>query len=148
MYRNILIATDGSALAQKALTHGLALAEKLGASVTVVTATEMWPLALDLAPEEIDAHQAIAEYERVAENSAGNILEVAAEEALIVGVPCEVRHFKDCHPSDGILEAARATQSDLIVLSTHGRRGLNRILLGSTASEVLTHSTIPVLVVR
>ncbi len=61
---------------------------------------------------------------------------------------CEILHVKDKHPAEGILETAKNKGSDLIVMASHGRRGIQKILLGSVAIEVLTHSTIPVLIVK
>jgi len=148
MYQKILIAIDGTPLAQKALTHGLALAKSVGASVTVVTVTEALSLAIDFAHAELQGTEAFKEYERVIDNSAGNILSVATEEAMLIGVACETHHVGDSHPAEGILEAANDARCDLIIISSHGRRGLDRVLLGSVANEVLTHTKIPVLIVR
>lgn len=148
MYKKILIATDGSDLAGRALDHGLALAKAVGAEVVVVTVTEMWS-ALEMSREVAnDSLHAIETYEKIEAGRAKSILEAAAERAKKAGVGCETRHVSDRRPSEGILDAARVTDCDLIVMATYGRRGVNRVLLGSQANEVVTHSDIPVLVLR
>jgi nucleotide-binding universal stress UspA family protein len=70
------------------------------------------------------------------------------EVAEMIGVSCETLHVKDRHPGEGIIETAREKACDLIVMASHGRRGLGRLILGSVANEVVTHSTIPVLIYR
>ena len=82
-------------------------------------------------------------YETLAANYAGKILAAAAEDAKAAGVACETRHVSDRHPSDGILEAAKDAGCDLIVMSSNGRRGFKRLLLGSQATAVLTRVLSP-----
>lgn len=148
MYKTILIATDGSDLATKGLHHGLALAKALGAKVTLVTTTEMWPV-LDIAQEaETGVLHPTDEYEKAAAAAAQRILAAGADAARAAGVTCETLHVKDKVPAVGIVEVANSINCDLIVIASHGRRGLQRALLGSVANEVLTHSKVPVLVVR
>jgi nucleotide-binding universal stress UspA family protein len=148
MYKNILIATDGSELATKALEHGLALAKRDNARVTVVTVTEPWS-AMDIAHEVRQGQQnPIARFEELAASAAGRILEAAAQRAKAHGVACECLHVKDQHPAEGIIATAKDKGSDLIVMASHGRRGVSRLLLGSQAHEVLTHCTVPALIVR
>jgi nucleotide-binding universal stress UspA family protein len=145
MYKHILIATDGTELSDKALHQGLALAKALGAEATVVTATEPWEsvivgeVAVVLPPEK---------FEEMASANAMGVLNKAKELAEKDGVACRTLHVRDRHPADGILAAAQEKGCDLIVMGSHGRRGLSRMVLGSKANEVMTHSTIPVLIVR
>ena len=145
MFKNILIATDGSELASKALHNGLTLAKALGAKITAMTVTEPW---LAVAPGEMAIAFPIEDYEKAVKENAGHILRSASALAAELGVTCETRHVKDTFPADGILEAARAERADLIVMASHGRRGLSRLFLGSQANRVVTQSTIPVLVCR
>jgi nucleotide-binding universal stress UspA family protein len=87
-------------------------------------------------------------YERIAHDHAQNILANAAMAAKAAGVVCETLHIKDVLPASGILQAAQERGVDLIVMSSHGRSGLARLLLGSEANEVVSKSTVPVLICR
>jgi nucleotide-binding universal stress UspA family protein len=148
MYKHILIATDGSELATKALDHGLALAKRDNARVTVVTVTEPWS-ALEVAHEaRLRRPDPIGHFEELAAAAANRILDDAAQRGNAHGVACERVHVKDQHPAEGIVATAKDTGCDLIVMASHGRRGVSRLLLGSQAYEVLTHCTVPALIVR
>jgi nucleotide-binding universal stress UspA family protein len=146
MYKHILIPTDGSELSNKAIRHGVALAKALGAEVTLATATEPWDavvvgeVAVVLPPEQ---------YEATASASATNVLAAARQIAEQEGMTgCHALHIKERHPAEGIVEAAKEKDCDLIVMASHGRRGFSRMILGSEAYEVVTHSAVPVLIVR
>jgi nucleotide-binding universal stress UspA family protein len=115
MYKHILIATDGSELAGRAVEPALMLP--------------------------------IDEYERAAKENADRILSAVSSAADEAGVECETVHVND-FPAEGIIETAKAKGCDLIVMASHGRRGLSKLLLGSQASRVLTLSEVPVLVCR
>ena len=145
MYSKILIATDGSQLAKKAVEHGLKLAGSLEATAVIVTVTEMWT-ALDIS--EAWQQETIAAYETGAERSAQAILDEATELAASLGVACEGHHVRDRHPAEGILEKAELEDCDLIVMASHGRRGIKKMLLGSETAEVISLSEKPVLVLR
>jgi nucleotide-binding universal stress UspA family protein len=148
VYRKILIATDGSDLANRAVEHGLVLAKAVGAEVVFVTVTEMWS-ALEMSREAgKKVLHAIETYEKVEADRATTVLTAATDRAAAAGVRAETRHVSDMRPSEGIIDAARDTGADLIVMATHGRRGVNRVLLGSQTNEVVTHSETPVLVLR
>ncbi|CBL45199.1 Universal stress protein [gamma proteobacterium HdN1] len=147
MYQKILIPTDGSELANKGLEHGLRLAAATGAKAVVLTATEPW--------QPIDAGQVwggssilMEEYNKRSRDSADAILAHATKRAAELGAACEPLYQPDRYPADAILDAAKSEGIDLIVMATHGRRGLNRLLLGSQANVVVTHSLVPVLMVR
>jgi nucleotide-binding universal stress UspA family protein len=145
MCDHILIATDGSELAGKAVAAGFDLARQLGAQVTAVTVTEPWTAmvtseaALGFPPKE---------YEKSANEAASRILLGVSKLARKADISCATVHAKDQYPADGILDAAKKNHCDLIVMASHGRRGLGRLLLGSEAVRVLTHSTLPVLICR
>jgi nucleotide-binding universal stress UspA family protein len=148
MYKQILIATDGSELAGRAVAHGLALAKEVKAPVTLVTVTQPWS-ALELAHEARLGHtNPINQFEDMAAASAKTILDAAAQKAKIAGVACEVVHVPDQHPAEGIIAIAEKQGCDLIVMASHGRRAVGRLLLGSQANEVLAHSKVPTLIVR
>jgi nucleotide-binding universal stress UspA family protein len=145
MYKNILIATDGSELAGKAIAAGFALARELKSAVTVVTVTEPWTAYVS---GEAGIAFPVDEYEKSTRENAAHILGGVSKLAHKAGLTCATIHAKDQYPSDGILETAKARGCDLIVMASHGRRGLGRLLLGSQAVRVLTHSDVPVLVCR
>ena len=148
MYRHMLIATDGSELAGKAVNQGLALAKRLDIPVTVVTVTESWNV-LELGRMARQGNQnPITQFEEMAIAAATNILEKVKQTANSQGVTCDVIHVQDQHPAEGIIAAAEKSGCDLIVMASHGRRGFDRVLLGSQANEVLTHSKVPALIVR
>ncbi|MDQ8700185.1 universal stress protein [Hyphomicrobium sp. LHD-15] len=145
MFKHILIGTDGSELAQKAVTEGLELAKCSGAKVTVINVTEPW---VAVAPGEIAMAFPIKEYDESVAANAAQILSAVETQAKALDVACTTLHVKDQFPAEGIVETATQRGCDLIVMSSHGRRGLMRFLLGSQAIKVLTHSAIPVLVCR
>jgi nucleotide-binding universal stress UspA family protein len=145
MYKHILIATDGSELAGKAVAAGLELASRIGAKVTAVTATEPWSTMTLGEPAALAFP--IEDYEKGAAENARRILSVVEEAAKQWKVACETVHASD-FPAEAIIETAKTKGCDLIVMASHGRRGMARMLLGSQAVAVLTHSTIPVLVCR
>ena len=148
MYKRILIATDGSELAGRAVAHGLALAKAVNAPVALVTVTQPWS-ALQLAHEaRLGSTNPINQFEDMAVASAKAILDAAAQKAKAAGVACDLVHVADQHPAEGIIATAGKQGCDLIVMASHGRRGVGRLLLGSQASEVLAHSKVPTLIVR
>ena len=145
MYQHLLIATDGSDLAQKALAQGLALAASLHARVTAVQVTEPWAAVVG---GEMALAFPVKEYEIAAASRAESILSGVREAAKAAGVTCETLHVKDQFPAEGIIEAAKSRGCDLIIMASHGYRGLTRFLLGSEANRVVTHSALPVLICR
>lgn len=148
MYRRILIATDGTELANKAVSHGIALAKLDKAPISVVTVTDVWS-AFDMAHDyDRGKKDPIGSYEALAAAAAKRVLDKAKEDAQSHGVDCTVIHVADKHPAEGIVATAKEVGADLIVLASHGRRGISRLLLGSQANEVATHSVVPVLIVR
>ena len=148
MYRHILIATDGSELAHRALVHGLALAKSVGARVTALTVTEPWA-AGDMASraERGDKHP-VEDYEQEEQARASRVLDIARDKAGQLGVACECVHEADSGPSEAILRVAEARGCDLIVVSTHARAMLARIIIGSQSAEVIAGAKVPVLVCR
>jgi nucleotide-binding universal stress UspA family protein len=145
MYKHLLLATDGSDLAAQAVTTGLTLARHLGAKVTILTATEPWSAMMGGEGSAFDFP--IEEYEKAAVSQAQRILAKASDEATTAGVDCETVHVRD-FPAEAILATANARGCDLIVMASHGRRGMARLLLGSQAARVVTMSSIPVLICR
>ncbi len=145
MYKHVLIATDGSDVGEKAIIQGIEVAKRFGAKVTVIKVTEMWS-ALDVAGR--DALARIETYEKAASDAANAVLAKAKKTAEAAGVPCNTLHVSDRLPADGIVGTADDLGCDLIVMGSHGRRGINKLLLGSQAQNVLTHTKKPVLIAR
>jgi len=148
MYKNILIATDGSDVAERGVKHGLELAKSIGAKATIVTVTEMWDPRRMAADAWRQNYNAVQEYDNAAAVAAKHILDAASAIASGLGVQAEVRHVANEHPADGIIKTATSGNFDLVVIASHGRRGINRLLLGSVAMEVVSQSTVPTLIVR
>jgi nucleotide-binding universal stress UspA family protein len=145
MYSNILIATDGSDLATKAVEHGLALAKRICAKVTVLTATPSFHVLTTDAQMIEDTH---AQYDARMQAAAEKILAAVAQAALAAGVVCETVAVAHEHPYQAIIATADAKACDLIVMASHGRSGIAALILGSETVKVLTHCKIPVLVHR
>ena len=144
MYKHILIATDGSDLATKGLDHGLNLAKLSGASVTIVTVTDVWASSALAAA----GPATIAEYENAMNAAVEDILKDAGKFAEDSGVQYTTLHIPNRYAADAIIETAQSKGADLIVMASHGRRGIRKLILGSQTTEVLQSSTVPVLVVR
>lgn len=145
MYKHILIATDGSDLAQRALEHGLSLAKLMNAKATVVTVTEPWTAAVS---GEWAVAFPVEEYEKASAANAEKILADAQKVAASLGIAAEGVHVKDQYPAEGIVEEAKARGCDLIVMASHGRRGIAKFVLGSQATRVLAHTNVPLLICR
>jgi nucleotide-binding universal stress UspA family protein len=150
MYTNILLSTDGSEVATKGVKHGLALAKALNAKVTVITVTE--PLPIDYgsghASGWIPTKAEVESFDAACRERAGKVLDEARAMAEQIGIAAEFVHVPNAHPATAIVEAANSRGCDLIVMASHGRRGLRRLLLGSQTSEVLLNGNVPVLVVH
>ncbi|NJO33306.1 MAG: universal stress protein [Rhodospirillales bacterium] len=145
MYKHLLIASDGSELAGKALTHGLELAQSLGARVTVLTASAPFPMP---GYGTVPAATLIEAYEKATTENAERILSAAGEAAKKLGVICETIHARAREPAEVIVDTAQSKACDLIVMASHGYHAVKRLLLGSVAIEVLAHSKVPVLIFR
>jgi nucleotide-binding universal stress UspA family protein len=145
MHRHILIPTDGSELSQNAIGYGMALAKSVNAKVTVMTVSTPFQT---FAVEPGLVTDTPEQYVKRMASLATKYLNVAKEAALAAGVNCETIHVEHDQPYLAIIETAARKSCDLIVMASHGRRGISAVVLGSETVKVLTHSTIPVLVVR
>lgn len=147
MYKHIMLPLDGSGeLSNRAVQEGIALAQTLGSKLTLLTVVPPYhtgvttPLTSGIV-HEIEAGRD-TEHKNVAEKLHADITaragKVACESVVVIGG----------NPYEQIIENAQARGCDLIVMATHGRKGLDALLVGSETVNVLTHSKIPVLVVR
>ena len=145
MFKHILLPTDGSPLSEAAMRKGIQFAKSLNAKVTVFCVVPALPyvgceaeIGADFRTQAEAAVQAEVNKNLLA-------IEKAAKEA---GVECETAKATSAQPYEAIIEAAAKKECDLIIMASHGRRGVGALLLGSETQKVLTHSRIPVLVYR
>ena len=141
VYKHILIATDGSGLSEEAVEHGIALAKALGARATALTVSEPFYTS---AFEPKIAEQ----FKKHVSALATKYLDVAKDAAAVSGVVCDLICIAHEQPYKAIIDTAEKRGCDAIVMASHGRRGVSAIVLGSETVKVLTHSTVPVIVVR
>ena len=147
MYTHILIPTDGSALSKKAIVIGVKFAQSVDAKVTGFFAAPPYlPIIYeDFVPANYMSAQ---QHEEANARLAAKYLGVIEKACRQAGVTFQAVHAASEFPADAIIKAAKTKKCDLIFMSSHGRRGVARILLGSQTTHVLTHSKIPVLVYR
>jgi nucleotide-binding universal stress UspA family protein len=144
MFKRILVPTDGSDITAKAIAAAIGLAAPLGAELCTISVTEPFPYGAmsevqPTPPQEFfDAQQRIA----------GRRVQQVVALCEAAGLACHVHTVEALHPWEAIIAHARRMECDLLVMASHGRRGVSALLLGSETQKVLTHSTIPVLVVR
>jgi nucleotide-binding universal stress UspA family protein len=149
MYANILLSTDGSDVARKGIEHGTALAKALKAKVIIITVTEPMPAYYGSlhTPGWIPAQAEVDGFDAACKERAAKILDEASAMAEQVGVSAERLHVPNAYPAAAIIETAQSRGCDLIVMASHGRRGVRKLLLGSQTSEVLVDGSVPVLVI-
>ena len=143
MYTNILLPTDGSELAGKSVGHGIALAQRIGAKITALTVS---PPFHTFTTDTQMIEDTPAQYKARVQKHAEKILGAVAAQAA--GVACETIQVEHEHPYQAIINTAASKGCDLIIMASHGRRGISAIVLGSETLKVLTHCKIPVLVHR
>lgn len=148
MYKRILIATDGSRLAGKAVNAGIGLARAVGARVTLFHAAEAFPVMPSPEFAIASGRAGVAAWDKARKKRAERVLAKARARAKLAGLACETRFAVAASPHKAILEAARRDRCDLIVMASHGRRGLEGLVLGSVTQKVLTLGKLPVLVCR
>ncbi len=146
-YSHLLVPVDGSELSDEAVKKGVELAKTLGARITFFHAEPGLPVALAGLGEQVDP-RTLDMLVTASREQSREILSQACHTAEAAGVSAESRSVMNPLPHEAIVEAAGEAGADLIVMASHGRRGLNALLLGSETQKVLTHSTLPVLVVR
>lgn len=144
MYKHILIPTDGSDITGKAIETAVALAKLTGAQLTALAVKEPFPYSAISEMQPVPPQEFFNAQERIAVQN----LQIVKEACAAAGMSCAAVSVEALHPWEAILEQAKADGTDLVVMASHGRRGVSALLLGSETQKVLTHSTIPVLVVR
>ena len=148
MYKHLLIATDGSARSERAVTKGVDLAKQLGAKVTFVTVSEMWSPSEMADRAKLGDGFGVDSFEAAQADSARKILAAAAAVASKADVASDGVHVADKRPAEGVCAVAASSGCDLLVIATHGRRGMLQLWLGSQAMEIIAMSPAPVFVVR
>jgi len=148
MYRHILIATDGSELAAKGVQQGFALARQLQAKATVLTVSEPINTGFDDALGWSAVATSLPDFQNARDEAARKVLDAVTEQAEQAGVAPQLLHVADRYAAEAIVDTAEREGCDLIVMASHGRRALGRLLLGSQTSEVLARCGVPVLVIR
>ena len=146
MYKHVLLPTDGSALSDIAVRSGIAFAKSIGARVTgFYVVREREPDSFeDYAPVDVKA----PDPSDVATREAKQYLSSVESAAQAAGVPCETHSTRHTSPHQAIIQAARLHGCDLIVMASHGRKGVTGELVGSETARVITNCKIPVLVYR
>jgi len=145
VYKHVLIPTDGSELSGNAIEHGVALAKAINAKVTALTVSTPFHT---FAVEPGMVTDTLDQYKKRTADLAAKYLAVATDAAAALDVTCDVLQIEHDHPYQAIINTAEKQGCDAIVMASHGRRGISAIVLGSETVKVLTHSAIPVIVVR
>jgi nucleotide-binding universal stress UspA family protein len=144
MYKRILVATDGSDISQKAAQSAIDLARTAGAELFVISVKEPFPYSAISEMQPVPPQEFFDAQERIASERVKAVVSAAGG----TGVTCHAHTVEALHPWEAILDHAKTQGCDLVVMASHGRRGLSAMLLGSETQKVLTHSSIPVLVIK
>jgi nucleotide-binding universal stress UspA family protein len=144
MYKRILVPTDGSDITAKAVRTAVDLARTLGARLYALSVKEPFPYS---AISEMQPTPPQAFYD-AQERIAAARLEGVRSACTAAGIECEAHSVEALHPWEAIIDQAKRQECDLIVMASHGRRGVSALLLGSETQKVLTHTAVPVLVIK
>ena len=147
MYQRILVATDGSKLSKKATTSAIELAALCGAELIVVKVVPRYPQSYFEGGLALPASD-VQKVEQQWSDSAQAELDAVKKTAQAKGVESKGVVVKSSVVSEALLAAAKKHKCDLIMMASHGRKGIKRLLLGSEAQHVLTHATLPVLILK
>lgn len=148
MYKHILIATDGSIIAQKGVEHGLQLAKSVGSKATIVIVTKPYPLQGTTVTGWVAGDNDIRRYDVSQKEFADTVFGAAKQVADKIGIAPELLQVTADSAAEAIVEQAQELGCDLVVMASHGRRGVGRLLLGSQTAKVVQYAKTPVLVVR
>ncbi|OYU83376.1 MAG: universal stress protein UspA [Burkholderiales bacterium PBB5] len=144
MYQRIIVPTDGSEISAKAADAAVKLAKLCGAAISVISVKEPFPYSAISEMQPVPPQEFYDAQERIASDRVKAVL--AAAQAA--GVTADGATVEALHPWEAILEHAKIKGADLIVMASHGRRGVAALLIGSETSRTLTHSSLPVLVIK
>jgi len=144
MFKRILVPTDGSDITSKAIATAIELARSIGAELYTISVKEPFPYSAISEMQPTPPQEFFDAQERIA---AKRVLAVV-EQSQQAGVSCQSQTVEALHPWEAIIDHAKRMQCDLLVMASHGRRGVSALLLGSETQKVLTHSKVPVLIVR
>lgn len=144
MYQRILVPTDGSEITKKAVDTAVGLARLMGAKLYTLSVKEPFPYSAISEMQPIPPQEFFDSQERIANKH----LDAVKAAAAAAGVACTAASVEALHPWEAILDFGKQQDADLIVMASHGRRGVAALLLGSETQKVLTHTSVPVLVVR
>jgi nucleotide-binding universal stress UspA family protein len=147
MYKKILVATDGSTLSKKAVTSAIDLAALAGAELVALKVIPRYPQSYFEGGLALQVDE-VSRVEQQWANDGQTVVDAVQKAALAKGVKTKAITVKSDLVSDAIIAAAKKHKCDLIVMASHGRKGIKRLLLGSETQQVLTHATVPVLVLR
>jgi nucleotide-binding universal stress UspA family protein len=144
MFKRILVPTDGSDITGKAVETAIALAKSVGAQLYTISAKEPFPYSAISEMQPTPPQEFFDAQERIAHQRVTAVVNQAAA----AGVQCQAHTVEALHPWEAIIDHAKRMECDLLVMASHGRRGVSALLLGSETQKVLTHTKVPVLVVR
>jgi len=144
MFKRILVPTDGSDITAKAIDTSIALAKSVGAQLYTISVKEPFPYSAISEMQPTPPQEFFDAQERIASKRVQAVVDLCAT----AGVPCQAHTVEALHPWEAIIDHAKRMECDLLVMASHGRRGVSALLLGSETQKVLTHSKVPVLVVR
>ena len=144
MFKRILVPSDGSDITSKAVDTAITLAKSVGAQLYTISVKEPFPYSAISEMQPTPPQEFFDAQERIAAKRIGAVVDAAKT----AGVACQAHTIEALHPWEAIIEHAKRMECDLVVMASHGRRGVTALLLGSETQKVLTHSTVPVLVVR
>ena len=144
MFKRILVPTDGSDITAKAIDAAIGLAKSLNAQLYTISVKEPFPYSAISEMQPTPPQEFFDAQERIAATR----VQAVVDQCQQSGVPCQPHTVEALHPWEAIIDHAKRMECDLLVMASHGRRGVSALLLGSETQKVLTHSKVPILVVR
>jgi nucleotide-binding universal stress UspA family protein len=144
MFKRILVPTDGSDITAKAISTSIGLAKSVGAQLYTISVKEPFPYSAISEMQPTPPQEFFDAQERIASKRVQHVVELSQAAGLV----CHAHTVEALHPWEAIIDHAKRMECDLLVMASHGRRGVSALLLGSETQKVLTHSKVPVLIVR